>query len=50
MNRNLGTTVILTAPTDNFSKLCICFNLFDKGKISKIVWFQRNNSGNLGKR
>ena len=37
MNRNLGTTVILTAPTDNLLKNFVSVLIYlDKGKISKI--------------
>ena len=37
MNRNLGTTVILTAPTDNLLKNFVSVIIYlDKGKISKI--------------
>ena len=37
MNRNLGTTVILTAPTDNLLKNFVSVLIYlDKGKIAKI--------------
>ena len=45
MNRNLGTTVILTAPTDNLLKNFVSVLIYlDKGKISKIrSGFQEKN-------